>query len=382
MHLVLEILGHSWNLLLDSSVYVLFGILIGGLLKVFLNPSLVAKHLGQGRISSVLKAALLGVPMPLCSCGVLPTAASLKRQGANNGATTAFLISTPESGIDSIAVSYALLDPVLTIARPLVGAVTALIAGITENLFSFKQETQGPPDLSCTIDNCCDGVDCEPKDHAKHHNKKEKLLAGLRFAYSDLWGDLAGWFLVGLLLAGVISSLVPEDIMTSYLGGGITSMLLMLVIGIPIYICATSSTPVAAALILQGVSPGAALVFLLAGPATNITSLAVVTKILGKRATAIYLGTIAIMAVLSGLSLDAIYAGLGLSAQATIGEAAELVPHWAKLAGAVVLLGMSIEPVGRYLKTAVLGGKQAHVHDHSDHETDNAEPECGCSGST
>jgi hypothetical protein len=196
-----------------------------------------------------------------------------------------------------------------------------------------------------------------------------------------LWADLAGWFLVGLLLAGVITALVPENIMTTYLGGGITSMLLMLVVGIPIYICATSSTPVAAALILQGVSPGAALVFLLAGPATNITSLTVVLKILGKRATAIYLSTIAIAAVLSGLALDAIYAGLDLSATATIGTAAELVPEWAKLAGAVILLAMSIKPIGRQMRTLLR--KKESNHDHGDLcESEPNKSTSGCSGST
>ena len=158
MTLIFEIIQHAVDILMDSAVYVLFGILIGGLLKVFLNPSMVARHLGSGRVSSVLKAAALGVPMPLCSCGVLPAAASLKRQGANNGATTAFMISTPESGVDSIALSYALLDPVMTIARPLVGVVTAVAAGVAENLASKPGTDPSPsPDLTCPVDGCCDG---------------------------------------------------------------------------------------------------------------------------------------------------------------------------------------------------------------------------------
>ncbi len=384
MNILFEIIQHAFDLLLDSAVYVLFGILVGGLLKVFLNPSMVAHHLGNGRVASVLKAALLGVPMPLCSCGVLPAAASLKRQGANNGATAAFLISTPESGVDSIAVSYALLDPVMTVARPLAGVVAAVTAGVAENMAANPATHAAPsPDLSCPVDGCCDGIDCPPESHAKHHSWSQKLLSGLRYAFGPLWADLAGWFLVGLLLAGVITALVPENVMTTYLGGGITSMLLMLVVGIPIYICATSSTPVAAALILQGVSPGAALVFLLAGPATNITSLTVVLKILGKRATAIYLSTIAITAVLSGLALDAIYSGLDLSATATIGTAAELVPEWAKLAGAVILLAMSIKPLGR--KMSALLRKKKSIHDHGHGDLCKSEPNKsndGCSGST
>ena len=134
MSLVTNLLLESWRVLEQSAPYVLFGIVIGGLLKVFLPPSAVARHLGQGRFLSVLKSALMGIPMPLCSCGVLPTAAALKRQGANNGATTAFLISTPESGVDSIAVTYALLDPVMTIARPAAAFTAAAVAGVAENL--------------------------------------------------------------------------------------------------------------------------------------------------------------------------------------------------------------------------------------------------------
>ena len=156
MNLLLDILGRAWDVLLDSSVYVLLGIVVAGLVKVFLDPAGVARHLGRGRFKSVIKAALLGVPLPLCSCGVLPAAASLKRQGANSGATTAFLISTPESGVDSLAITYALLDPVMTVARPVAAAATALAAGFAENL-AAPPSTALPmaPDLSCPVDGCC-----------------------------------------------------------------------------------------------------------------------------------------------------------------------------------------------------------------------------------
>lgn len=289
MEIVISVLRESWHLLLEASVYILFGMLVGGLLKVFLNPSFVADHLGKGKFSSVIKAALFGIPIPLCSCGVLPAAASLKKQGANNGATTAFLISTPESGVDSIAITYALLDPIMTVARPVSAFVTAVAAGISENLLQTQKEEDWHRviDRSCPIDNCCDGNECPPQEHSMHHTFTEKLWAGLKFAVDDLWGDLAGWFFAGLLLAGVISTIIPQELMTRYLGGGLHSMLIMLLVGIPMYICATASTPVAAALILKGVSPGAALVFLLVGPATNITSLSVLFGLLGKRATVI-----------------------------------------------------------------------------------------------
>jgi uncharacterized membrane protein YraQ (UPF0718 family) len=271
---------------------------------------------------------------------------SLRKQGANNGATTAFLISTPESGVDSISITYALLDPIMTIARPVAAFITAAAAGITENLFSASTEdSKIVPDLSCPVDGCCDGESCTPEEHRQHHTFWEKLKAGMQFAMRDLWEDLAVWFLIGLVLAGMITVLIPADIFSTYLGSGLPAMLLMLAVGIPLYICATASTPIAAALILKGVSPGAALVFLLAGPATNMASLTVLTGVLGKRATAIYLAAIAVCAVLFGLVVDQVYASLGISAQAMVGQASEIVPEWAGLIGAILILGMSVKPL-------------------------------------
>jgi hypothetical protein len=359
MSFALEIFTESWELLQEASIYILFGIVVGGLLRVLLNPMTVAQHLGKGRFTSVFKAALLGIPIPVCSCGVLPVAASLKKQGANNGAVTAFLISTPESGVDSIALTYALLDPIMTIARPATAFLSAAVAGLTENLFNLKRDAKSSaPDLSCPVDNCCDGVDCPPEEHGRHHSLTEKLKFGMEYAFGELWGDLALWFFIGLLLAGAITSLIPADLMTMYLGGGLVAMLIMLAAGIPLFICATASTPIAAALILKGVSPGAALVFLLTGPATNIASLAVVVAILGRRATVIYLTAIAGVAVTCGLALDQIYSFFDLSARVLAGEAAELVPLWAQTTGAILLLGLSVRPIYRSLRVRVVSGER------------------------
>lgn len=256
------------------------------------------------------------------------------------------MIATPESGVDSIAVTYALLDPIMTVARPVVAFVTAVVAGVAENLFgSGKNDGAEAADLTCPVDGCCDGKDCSPDEHKQHHTFFEKIRAGLRYAFTEVWTDLAGWFLVGLLLAGLITTVAPAEIMTRYLGGGLRSMLAMLAVGIPLYICATASTPIAAALILKGVSPGAAIVFLLAGPATNATSLTVLIGVLGRRATGIYLATIAISTVLFGLVVDQLYLSLGLSPKALVGQAADVVPVWGQVAGAFTLLVLSIRPV-------------------------------------
>lgn len=361
MEQLTDILMAAWELLRKSSIYVIFGLVVSGLLRVFLSPAAVAHHFGRGRFMPVLKAACLGIPIPLCSCGALPAAVSLKKQGANSGATTAFLISTPESGVDSISITYALLDPLMTLARPVSAFLTALAAGILENLTGRRERQNATPDLTCTLDGCCSGENCPPDVHRRHHSLREKVSGGMRYAFKDIWADLSPWFLLGLLLAGLITVLIPEEFITGHLGGGLSAHLLMLALGIPLYICATASTPVAAALILKGVSPGAALVFLLAGPATNVTSLTVMAGSFGKRTTAIYLSTIAALSVLFGLALDAVYSLTGLSARAAAGQAAELMPAWAEVSGAILLLLLSVNPLRNFVKTRfrTLVGKNA-----------------------
>jgi uncharacterized membrane protein YraQ (UPF0718 family) len=247
----------------------------------------------------------------------------------------------------------------MTVMRPIVAFVTAATAGITENLFNPEAaNNKVTPDLTCPVDGCCDGVSCAPDLHKHHHTFSEKLRAGFRFAVFDLWGDLAAWFFVGLLLAGLITVLIPDDVFSRYLGAGLPSMLLMLAVATPLYICATASTPIAAALILKGVSPGAALVFLIAGPATNMASLTVLIGVLGKRATTIYLSTIAVSTVCFGLIVDQIYATFGMSAQAMVGQASEIMPMWAGLAGSLMIISISMKPVLHGIKARLKPAKQ------------------------
>ena len=234
----------------------------------------------------------------------------------------------------------------MTVARPFVAFVTAAVAGISENFLGRNKEHRIiTPDLSCPVDGCCSGDDCDPQVHSRHHTFFEKIRAGIGYAFGELWEDIAKWFLFGLVLAGLITVLIPDDVFSRYLGPGLPAMLLMLVVGIPLYICATASTPIAAALILKGVSPGAALVFLLAGPATNMASMTVLVGTLGKRATVIYLSSIAVCSVLFGLIVDQIYLFWGISAQAMVGQASEVIPAWAQWAGALFVLLLSIKPL-------------------------------------
>lgn len=346
MQLLTSILQASWHLLLESSVYIIFGLVISGALKTLINPQAISHHLGQKRFKSVFKAAMIGIPLPLCSCGVVPTAMSLRKQGASKGASTAFMISTPESGVDSIAITYALLDPLMTVVRPAAAFTSAVIAGVMENILGRNEKEEQPTSPPATVAGAINPPCCG-NDHSNNYTQAPNRFVsgignGMRYAVNDVWRDMAGWFFMGVFLAGVIMVVIPDDFFGQYLSGGLGSMLMMLVIGIPIYTCATSSTPIAAALILKGVSPGAALVFLLVGPATNITSLTVFWGVMGKRTTAIYLFVIAVTAVLFGLTVDQIYAVWELPVRAVIGQASEIIPVFLQISGALLLLGITI----------------------------------------
>jgi uncharacterized membrane protein YraQ (UPF0718 family) len=279
---------------------------------------------------------------------VVPAVAGLKKQGANNGACLSFLISTPETGADSIALTYSLLDPIITVLRPLTAFVTAAGAGIVENFTggSYQKAKKIEPDRTCIVDGCCDGVDCDPSEHAGHHTIVERLTAGFRFAFVGLMSDLAGWFVLGILLAGIISALVPESFVSENLGSGIVAYLSMLAVSLPMYVCASMSTPVAAALILKGMSPGAALVLLMAGPATNMATIAMVGGMLGRRTLAIYLGSIVVFTMMAAYVTDFIYSWFGISAKAAAGAAgAELVPQRLEWMAAAVLGALIIRVI-------------------------------------
>ena len=334
------ILREAWVVVVESAPFIVFGLMVAGLLHIFLDPAIVARHLGRGRVRPVVMASVLGVPLPLCSCGVLPAALALRKQGANNGAVTSFLVSTPETGIDSIAITYALLGPIMAVVRPIAAFASGVATGLVQTLWSTRAATSPSAVAAepCKVDACCSGADCPPDEHARHHGFVVRIGAGLRYGFVELLGDIAGWFLLGVLAAGVITYFVPSDLIRSYSGGGLVTMLVMLAVGIPLYVCASASTPIAAALILKGLSPGAALVFLMAGPATNATSLTVVGGMLGKRATAVYIGGISVCAVVMGLLLDGFLRLTGWHVVPTIGAGHEHgFPAWRLVAGGVFL---------------------------------------------
>jgi len=329
-NLLLEI----WHVFNEASIYILFGLFLAGLIHAFIKKDKIARHLGKNNFQSVLKAALIGIPLPLCSCGVIPTAMGLRKSGASKGSTLSFLISTPESGIDSLALSFALLDPIMAIFRPIAAFFTAITAGVSENIFGLDKDKH----VKESEQSCSSCPDDEVINDEHHHSFKQKFQSGMKFAFWDLLGDIGKWFAIGITIAGVISFFVPDSLISNYLSSGWQAMFLMLLMGIPMYVCASASTPIAAALILKGMSPGVALVFLLVGPATNTATILVIGKALGKRSAIIYVLSIAICAVLLGLLLNQIYFMASIDIQTTLGKAGEVIPHSLKIVSSVILL--------------------------------------------
>ncbi|UCD63658.1 MAG: SO_0444 family Cu/Zn efflux transporter [Candidatus Zixiibacteriota bacterium] len=304
-----EFAGSVWSMLVDSAFLLLVGFVLAGVVRLLLNEKTIPRLFYGSRKILVAKAALVGVPLPLCSCSVLPVADQLRRSGLNRGATTAFLVSTPETGVDSIALTYSLTDPVMTIARPVTAFVSAMAAG----LFVSATET---PQAATVTDAATGEPSCACSPHADAGNSPASLwvrmAAGLRYAFVDLLGDLAPYLFFGYLLAGLVAVFLGGDITSvpDTLRVGWGGYLGAIVVGLPLYVCATSSTPLAAVLLSAGFSPGAVLVFLLVGPATNLASLTVVRKILSGWATVKYLAAIIVVSVIFGVALDRVYVAL------------------------------------------------------------------------
>ena len=330
-HWLIDIPAQFWTVLREMAPYLLFGFLAAGILSLLISPEWVQRHLGHRGIKSVFKAALFGVPLPLCSCGVIPVAVSMRRHGASRGATVAFLISTPMTGVDSIVVTYSLMGSVFAIFRP----VAALVAGVLGGTLTEWLHKPAPADASGRAEppaEACTDPCCAPTPRGG------KLRAMLEYAFITLPRDL-GWSLVGgLLVAAAITALVPPGVLQPYLGGGVGSMLLMMLLGIPVYVCATASVPVGAALIYAGASPGAVLVWLMTGPASNAATIATVWKVLGAKTALIYLFSIAATSLAAGLAMDWFFQVE--MPHAHDGHPHEMLPMWLQDASAVALLAI------------------------------------------
>lgn len=281
----------------EMAPYLLLGFLIAGLMHAFIPSTIYSRYLAHQNFKSVALATLFGIPLPLCSCGVIPTAMSLRREGASKGATTAFLIATPQTGIDSIIATYSLMGLPFAVIRPIAALVTALLGGELANLTEGKgDETSGKESIfECS--NCNTSED-------KPLTFIGKLKEALRYAFIDMMQDIGKWLVIGLIVAGLITVFVPDSTFEVFKDNSIASMLLVLCIAVPMYLCATGSIPIAVALMMKGLTPGAGLVLLMAGPACNMASILVINKVLGRKSLITYLVSIITGAISFGLVID------------------------------------------------------------------------------
>ena len=278
-------------LLNEMSPYLLLGFLLAGMMHAFMPKSYYGRFLGDRSFRSVVNAALFGIPLPLCSCGVIPTAMSLRKEGASKGATVSFLIATPQTGVDSIIATYSLMGLPFAIARPIAALLTSVFGGGLVNITERNEPGQ-----------CC-GESCSREAEEKK-TFCARCIDALEYAFVEMMGDIGKWLAIGLLVAGLITVLVPESWFSIFQGNTFASMLLVLAIAMPMYVCATGSIPIAVALMLKGLTPGAALVLLMAGPACNLASMLVVHKVLGTRTTLVYILSIVIGAICFGTLID------------------------------------------------------------------------------
>ncbi len=292
------------NLSNAMAPYILFGLIFAGILHELVPDTLVSKHLGKSSVWSVIKATLFGIPLPVCSCGVVPLATSIKKSGASNGSTLSFLISTPITGADSILATYGMFGWAFTIYRVLSSIVISIIAGILANLYGDKEQSEKPKRSFSTFSHVTPPSLALNFSTQQQQKKNFSFKRAIKYAFGTLLKDIASPLFMGLLLGTLISVAIPENLSEILKEYSIVSYVIVILIAVPMYVCATASLPIAAGLILAGVSPGAAFVFLTAGPATNTVTIGVVKKILGTRTLYIYLGTIILGSVLFGLGLD------------------------------------------------------------------------------
>lgn len=420
------LLENFFILFLDAAPWLMGGLVIAGLIHSFVPTSALARHMGQDNLMANIKAAIFGAPLPLCSCSVIPAAISLRRNGASRSSTVSFLVSTPETGVDSIAVSYALLGPFMAIVRPVAAVTSAVAAGLLAILLPEKEASEPlKAENSNSATSCCSSKTndkkacnshqktvpekaassscCNSKTNAQVNSctskqsapekkssccssqtdntvnscsskaeapeqlstssccssvsmsenpkagLKDRFFQGQKYAFVDIFNGMAGWLLVGLILAAMTLTWLPDDFLTRW-GGGFIAMAVMALVGIPMYICATASTPIAAGLLIAGISPGAVLVFLLAGPATNMATIGVVNRELGPRAVIAYLAGVLSVAFIAGFITNWLVLSLEIDIQAQLAASQHLLPEWLMYLSAALLAIMIIRYARQQLR--------------------------------
>jgi len=326
MNILLNILNEIWGVTVEMTPFLLFGFLMAGILSVLISKDYVRRHLGGHGWMGSLKAALIGVPMPICSCGVIPLAASLRKHGASRGATASFLASTPQTGVDSLLITYALLGWVFAIFRAVVAFLSGLACGMAVAAVSPKDSAAVAP---------CEDECCQPSEQPII----QRMLA---YGFLILPRNISKAVVLGIIISGILSGLIPENFFADRMGDSPMAMLVMLVIGIPLYVCSSASVPIALAFIKAGISPGAALVFLITGPATNAATLTTLWQIIGKKQLAVFLATLAICALVAGFLINGISPQLGIEEQTghAEGHGGPMDWVWAALLIGILIKGM------------------------------------------
>lgn len=344
MNWLKEYANELFYLVAEMAPYLLLGFLFAGILKVYLPQRNVQKYLGKPGFKSSLYATLFGIPMPLCSCGVIPTGVSLYKNGASKSATSSFLISTPQTGVDSIFATYALLGLPFAIIRPIVALITGVFGGLLSGWADKKQLDSGatPGGNTASAEVRLSG--------------KEKVKTIFRYGFGELVEDIAKWLIIGLMLAALLSVLIPESFFSNYIGNPFLEMGIVLAASIPLYICATGSIPLAAVLLMKGLSPGAALVLLMAGPATNIATMTVIGKSMGRRALVLYMVAIIAGALVFGFLINWLLPASWFSVAHLHEHAHDFLPEWLTIGSAIVLLVLILGALYRRFFPAVKSG--------------------------
>ena len=330
--LIKAIFLNSLEIYLEMAPYLIFGFLLAGLAYAYLPPDFVRDKLGEKSVASVLKGALYGIPLPLCSCSTLPMAVSMSRQGASVGAVGSFLISTPQTGVDSIVVTWSILGPLFAIFRAVAAFISGVVGGIVLDFFHKEPDEDGIDirhnEKCCTCS--CDGG-CSDHESNEHASRFQLFMVyGLR----ELPEEIGGPLIVGILIGGLIEAAIPQGLIETALGTGVKGLFLAMVIGIPMYVCATSSVPIALAFLLKGASPGAAFVFLMTGPVTNTAQLSAIYSVFGRRNLIVYLAIVCISSFFFGTLLDQIMGPWDLTTD--LGKD-EVIPYWVNLVSGVIL---------------------------------------------
>jgi uncharacterized membrane protein YraQ (UPF0718 family) len=321
---VTQVATETWRIALEMAPYIVLGLIAAVLIYAVFPKDRIQRWMGKRGIGSIVKGALAGIPLPLCSCGVVPVAMTLKRNGASDGATVSFLVSEPETGPDSIAVTWALINPLMTVVRPVAALITAMASGLAVEKFAPGQTSEA---------NGTYGT------NGTYASWGERLRQSFLYVMHDFLPDIANWLVIGIVISGVLAVLIPANWFENL--GSFTQMVMGVVVGIPLYICASASTPIAAVFLAKGMSPGAALVFLLVGPATNAASFLVIMRELGVRTSVVYLIGMIVTAVALGLIVDATMGSLDWTpniADAMHGEHIGVF-HWVGLGVLILALG-------------------------------------------